>query len=209
MTYGNNNKSVQDDRLIHYVNKTHNLQCGIFGNISDDLGDVIKRNDLSPMVRMAYAYARRAVAAGLLYQGVFSLNDFRHVNDVFKSFQITTGHTVEFQESAFDQAAELTSTYDKRLDRKLLSLLVIGALDLSENSMEPRYLPGAPFSYDYVIDYFVKFSNSHSNNTSASSTPASTENFHRNSSNSTGCCVFLLMPIFFISMYVINYILGG
>ena len=150
---------------------------------------------------MAYAYARRSVAAGLLYQGVFSLDQFRHVNDVFIAFQINTGHTAEFQEAAFDQAAELTSSYDPRLDRNILSLLVVGALDLAKNNTEPKYLPGAPFSYEYVVDYVVKFSKSLSNNQTSNST---TETISKSPSNSTGCCVFLLLPILFIFMLVIK-----
>ena len=193
--YDNQNEYATGGRLIHYVKKTHNLQCGIFGNISDDLGEAINRDDLSPMVKMAYAYARRSVAAGLLYQGVFSLDQFRHVNDVFIAFQINTGHTAEFQEAAFDQAAELTSSYDPRLDRNILSLLVVGALDLAKNNTEPKYLPGAPFSYEYVVDYVVKFSKSLSNNKTSNST---TETISKSPSNSTGCCVFLLLPILFI-----------
>ncbi|MEE1285387.1 MAG: hypothetical protein UHD07_00740 [Ruminobacter sp.] len=153
--FRNNNNG----RLIHYVKKTHNLPCGTFGNISDDLGVSINHDGFSPMVKMAYAYARRAVTAGLVYQGVFPVNQFIYVNGIFKSFQITTGHSVDFQEEAYEQAVELTLSYDRRLDKNMLSLLVAGAMDLVETNTEPQNFPGAPFSYEYVINFVRKFSN--------------------------------------------------
>lgn len=195
-------------RLIHYVNKTHNLQCGIFGNISDDLGDTIKRDDLTPLVKIAYAYARRAVAAGLLYQGIFSLSEFKHVYDVFKAYQIDTGHTVEFQEAACDQAVELLMSYDKRLNKQFQTYIIVGALDLVKTNMDPKtQLPGAPFSYEYVVNFVVNFVNSQANTSSTPST--STKSNSCNSNNSTGCCVFMVLPLLFVSMFCISNILDS
>lgn len=147
-----------NDRLIHYVKKTHNLPCGIFGNISDDLGVSINNDGFSPMVKMAYAYARRAVTCGLIYQGVFPLKQYQYVNLIFKSFQINTGHSVDFQEEACEQAIELTLSYDRRLDRKFFTLLHAGVKDLIQNNIEPINYPGAPFSYEYVINLVQQFS---------------------------------------------------
>ena len=116
-------KENKEQKLVDVVRKTHNLQCGIFGNISDDLGD-LPFSELSPMVRMAYAYARRFVAAGLYVQGVFSYDQYMYICTVFMSFQITTakdanllpGEDVSFQEEALRQAVELLITYDNRFN---------------------------------------------------------------------------------------------
>lgn len=112
-----------EQRLIDAVCKTHNLACGIFGNISDDLG-ALNIPELSPLVRMAYAYARRFAAAGLYVQGVFSHEQYMYICTVFFSYQVTTakdaclrpGEDVPFQEEALKQAAELLITYDHRFN---------------------------------------------------------------------------------------------
>ena len=116
-------KKNMEQKLVNIVKKNHNLQCGIFGNISDDLGE-LQIPELSPMVQMAYAYARRFAAGGLYVQGVFSYDQYMYICTVFMSYQITTtkdanllpGEDVSFQEEALKQAAELLITYDHRFN---------------------------------------------------------------------------------------------
>ena len=116
-------KKNMEQKLVNIVKKNHNLQCGIFGNISDDLGE-LQIPELSPMVQMAYAYARRFAAGGLYVQGVFSYDQYMYICTVFMSYQITTtkdanllpGEDVSFQEEALKQAAELLITYDPRFN---------------------------------------------------------------------------------------------
>lgn len=182
-------------RLIDVVRKTHHLPAGTFANISDDLGAAIGPH-LPPLVQMAYAYARRTVAAGLLYQGVFSLADYQYIYTIFQGFQLKTGHTVEFQEEAFDQAVELLQSYDPRLNKELCRLIVSGAQDLLNNRMP---LPNAQFDYETIINFFLNNINSNTRNgMESSSTQTSTPK--------SGCCVFLTMPLIFT---IITYFVLG
>ncbi len=112
-----------DLRLIQVVRRTSNLDCGIFGNISDDLGKSVT-NAHSPMVNMAYGYARRTAAAALYLQGVFTYEQYLYVCGIFLGLQHSTGHSVEFQEEAYSQAVELMQSYDARLTRDILQWIV-------------------------------------------------------------------------------------
>lgn len=62
--------------LIDIVEKTHNNPVGTFANIYDDLADVTKKHKLTPMLKMAHAYAKRAAAAGLFYKVLFRVKIF-------------------------------------------------------------------------------------------------------------------------------------
>ncbi|MGN1356405.1 MAG: hypothetical protein ACI4VX_01800 [Succinivibrionaceae bacterium] len=136
-------------RLIDVVVKKSNLECGTFGNISDDLGFIENLRFQPARIQMAYGYARRAVAAGLYFQGVFTLENFQHVCMVFQGLQVQTGHTVEFQEEACAQATELLLDYDPRLTKLLMSLMVIMAHKYNTREFQyPRK------SYEAVIDSF-------------------------------------------------------
>lgn len=115
-------------QLIDVVSKKASLPCGIFGNISDDLGFIQNLDQLPPMIRMSYAYARRAVAAGLFLQGVFTYDQFLYVNRIFKQMQVLTGHTVEFQDEACRHAIDLLKTYDQRLDFNFVATITRMAL---------------------------------------------------------------------------------
>lgn len=109
-------------RLVDVVVRSNNLAEGTFGNISNDLGDSIE-NYTTPMLQMAYAYARRSAAAGLFLQGIFSRNMFDHVQQVFQAFQLNTGHTAAFQEKAAAQANELLQSYDPRLTKDVVGFM--------------------------------------------------------------------------------------
>ncbi len=111
-------------RLIDVVKKTSNLDCGTFGNISDDLGNSVT-DAHSPMIRMAYGYARRVMAVALYLQGVFTFGEYTHVNDIFLDLQVLTDHSVPFQEIAYSQALELMQSYDSRFTRDIFSWMVL------------------------------------------------------------------------------------
>ncbi len=107
-------------RLIDVVKKISNLHEGIFANINNDLGEYFTQGNVSrnsPIVLMAYAYARRTAAAGLFVQGVFDRGTYKIASSTFTAMQLHTGHTVEFQEEAARQAEELLGSYDSRLDK--------------------------------------------------------------------------------------------
>lgn len=92
--------------LIDITKKTNNLPEGVFANINNDLNEHIKENH-PPIVKMTHAYARCTASAGLFLQGVFSRTDYMQASKVFKAMQLQTGHTIEFQKEAGDQAEEL------------------------------------------------------------------------------------------------------
>ena len=120
-------------KLIDVVKRTNDLDEGIFANINNDLNESITQNH-DMMLLMAYGYARRTVAAGLYLQGVFNRENYEQASNIFKSLQIKTGQSVEFQEEAASQAIELIQSYDYRLDRKLiLTITSVVALNQTEN----------------------------------------------------------------------------
>lgn len=84
----------------------------IFWDINDDLGkaaDLI--NEQSFEVRMAYGYARRCAIDAMYLQGIVGIDVVQHVGAVFKSLQLNTGHTVDFQRKAFYDAIEFMQSY--------------------------------------------------------------------------------------------------
>ena len=126
-------------RLIYIIKKTNNLPEGIFANINNDLnggllaytdGDINNYEETihaNPLLFMAYAYARRTAAAGLFLQGVFDRENYLRASRIFTAFQVNTYHTtndhVGFQEEAANQAGELLSSYDSRLDKKVIAVI--------------------------------------------------------------------------------------
>lgn len=127
-----------EKRLIHVVRRISNLECGTFGNISDDLGYIEDLENQPPMIKMAYAYARRTVAAGLFYQGWFHYDAFRHVCTVFYGLQLTTGQSVQFQEDAAKQAEELLLSCDRRFNNRFIKLLNTMAIS-NQNELDPVF----------------------------------------------------------------------
>ncbi len=139
-------------RLINTVKKVNNLAEGIFANINNDLNESIDE-DSNIMILMSYGYARRIAAAGLLLQGVFNKNNYIQALNIFKSLQLETGQSIEFQEEAFSQALELVQSYDSRLTKNCVSN-IIGAVE--SNQIENAYNEGKYFNYEYVIQIFLK-----------------------------------------------------
>jgi hypothetical protein len=69
---------------------------------------------------MAYAYARRAAAAGLCAQGIWGQDGFDQSLTMFHALQQSTEHTVEFQKKAAEQSIELFQSYDSRLNKEFV-----------------------------------------------------------------------------------------
>ena len=135
-----------DISLIDVVKKTNNTGLGFFADINQDLGASITMQH-TPIVRMAYAYARRVAAGGLCLQGIFTYDQFLYVVQMFKMSQQITGHTVMFQEEACNQAVELLQSYDRRLDRLFANRLISLLYTQSENLVFPPF----PVHYELVI----------------------------------------------------------
>jgi len=128
-------------RLIHYVSKTHRNAYGVFAEASDDLGD-LKIPNVPPMIQMAYAYARRSAAAGLYYQNIFTRDQYMQIYTVFLAYQHSTGQSVDFQEEAYDQAIEFLQSYDNRITKQVVGLMVTGVETAGSNNVPP----GAPIN---------------------------------------------------------------
>lgn len=98
----------------------------IFININNDLGDAVKNgaDDWPPLMLMAYAYARRAAVAALYIQGIVKDELYDHVKAVFKGMQVKTGHTVEFQEKAFDAAIDYMKGYSPAITKLAIRKII-------------------------------------------------------------------------------------
>lgn len=112
--------------LMDMVKKINHTEYGLFADIQNDLGLYAEEAgmDGDPLILMAYGYARRASAAGLYLQGLWGEEEYTYAKTIFLALQQNTGHTVQFQEDAYTQAIELMHSYDKRLDRQTVSILV-------------------------------------------------------------------------------------
>lgn len=125
-------------KLVDLVKKEYDQPEGIFANINNDLNESATNylDKYSPLALMAYAYARRTAAEGLLLQGVFTREDYNYVSKMFQKMQLQTGHTVEFQEEAAKQALEFLKSYDKRIDKKVMQCL--HAVACNEDTSIPK-----------------------------------------------------------------------
>lgn len=137
-------------RLINIVKKNNNLPEGIFSNINNDLNDSITMNH-DIMILMAYGYARRTVAAGLYLQGVFNRENYNQASNIFKSIQMRTGQSVEFQEEASKQAAELLFSYDNRINKDFIAKTT-GIVEL--NQVMSAYEHNIFYSDEQIIEMF-------------------------------------------------------
>lgn len=116
-------------RLVDVVEKTFQSDF-VFDRVNGDLGaasEVIMKN--SSGIRMSYAYARRIAMAGLCVQGLVKKEVYDHVHSIFKSIQISTEHSVEFQEQALDDAVEFLQTYHHIVTRLFSNAVILIAQD--------------------------------------------------------------------------------
>jgi len=139
-------------RLINVVEKIYNLEEGVFANINNDLNNSIKE-DHDIMILMAYGYARRTVAAGLYLQGIFDRASYKQASNIFKSLQLKTGQSIQFQEEAAAESLELLISYDKRLTKNFVSTIT-SLVEL--NQIESAYDNNR---YFFDEDIFKLFSN--------------------------------------------------
>jgi hypothetical protein len=77
-----------------------------------------------PDIFMAYGYARRTIAGALLIQGVANKDTWNDTVSLFKSIQLQTNHTVNFQEDAAHAADIFMASYDPRINRTVTGLIV-------------------------------------------------------------------------------------
>lgn len=145
--YAEINKKI---RLVDLVVKKYDLEEGIFANINNDLNDAISENT-DILLKMSYGYARRVASAGLFLQGVFNRENYNHAVNIFRSLQLQTGQSVEFQEEAYSQAVELLQKYDNRFN-KVFNSQMISAIEL--NQVESAYEHNKYFTDEQIFDYF-------------------------------------------------------
>lgn len=137
-------------KLIDVVKKINDLDEGVFANINNDLNESINENH-DIMILMAYGYARRTVAAALYLQGIFSRENYLQASNIFKSLQIQTGQSVEFQENAATQAIELLQSYDFRINKNFISQITV-IVEL--NQVESAYDNNMYFTDDQIFNFF-------------------------------------------------------
>ncbi len=147
-------KSTDNIKLVNAVQKIDKAEGGVFVNIYNDLGTYIENagiheNDLR---KMAYAYARRAAAAGLCAQGIWGEQEYSYSLTLFQSMQQLTGQSIAFQEEAYVQAIELIQSYDSRLNKELIS----GIVSMIGNDASLAQKNGMFFSVDELLNMFNK-----------------------------------------------------
>lgn len=152
-----------------------------FVDINNDLGEAAEEiMSSSPMVQMAYGYARRTAVAALYVQGLVNKETYDHVISIFKSLQIQTGHTIEFQESAFAGAAEYMIGYHHLITSFMAKMIVSVSenyeippgqlddaqlfkevLDTAHNEQEARHVSfGNDHGEPRLIEYVVRVNSS-------------------------------------------------
>lgn len=98
---------------------------GAFADLDRDLGLLTKDDlDKSPMVKMAYGYARRMVGYGLYFQGLVDEKHIGHVQNIFEHYQLHTEQTVRFQELASIQALDLLRLYEPAASDSIVGVIV-------------------------------------------------------------------------------------
>ena len=128
-------------RLNDVVERRWKTELGPFEDLNRDLGSFIEANfeACEPVLKMAYAYARRTAAAGLFFQGSIQQNAVKHVQDLFEGLQRLTGQTIAFQREAALQATEIVRSYVPGLTSDHEAVLLnyaregVTALELASN----------------------------------------------------------------------------
>lgn len=146
--------------LKDVVKKRNNLAEGIFANINNDLNDAMTELGYSTensdyeekLILMSNAYARRIVAAGLVLQGVFSIQDFQHAQKMFQSTQALTIHTREFQVLALDLANQFILSYDDRLTLEILQKIFLPVFQNHSDDVGTAKDLGMYYSYEDILD---------------------------------------------------------
>lgn len=115
--------------LTDLVPRRHNTGF-IFVDAMNDLG--FAADDIAGSSKdalMAYGFARRTAAAALYVQGLIDEESFDHAVSIFKSLQVQTEHSVEFQEAASKASIEYLEHYSITIDRMFVTKLLDIALN--------------------------------------------------------------------------------
>ena len=122
-------KSPDQQILLNVVPKV--TQTGfVFWDINDDLGKAANAIMAgTPLVKMAYGYARRASMAALYIQGLVSSDQYAHTISIFKVLQAQTGTTIEFQERAARNSEEFMQTYSHQINGLFVKKVVAISLE--------------------------------------------------------------------------------
>lgn len=119
----------EQERLLEVVSKVTKTGY-VFWDINDDLGKAADSIMAStPLVKMAYGYARRASMAALHIQGLVSEDHYSQVISIFKSLQLQTGTTVEFQERAARHAEQFMQTYTHQINSLFVKKVIAISLE--------------------------------------------------------------------------------
>jgi hypothetical protein len=112
--------------LCDFVEKKNDTGY-IFININNDLGDAVENgaDDWSPLMLMAYGYARRTAVAALYIQGIVEKDVYDYVKTFFKSIQVKTEDTVEFQEEAYAESVKFMTGYSQGISSLLVKKIVL------------------------------------------------------------------------------------
>lgn len=110
----------------------------IFDEINGDLGAVADEiAQSSKRIFMAYGYARRSAAAALYIQGHIDKEAYDYVHSIFKSIQLRTEHSIEFQEQASADAIAYMQTYHPIINSIFIKTMISVAQDYE---IPPGYL---------------------------------------------------------------------
>ena len=125
-------------KLVDIVPKVTHTDY-VYNNIMGDLGhacDDINRS--TPLMVMAYAYARRTAAAAMYIQGLYDRDTFAYVQSMFVNFQKHTDGSVEFQEAAAAESDDFMQTYSTQINGLLTKGLIMIArdYDVSGNQLD-------------------------------------------------------------------------
>lgn len=107
----------------------------VFVDINNDLGDAaeaIMAN--TPLIKMTYGYARRTAALAMYAQGLIDKSVLDHVQMIFKSLQLGTEQSKEFQEKAFEESITFMQTYHWQINK----LNIIGIRKLVDEYEQPK-----------------------------------------------------------------------
>jgi len=149
----------KEKKLVNVVEKKYNQPEGILASINNDLNAFMteslsnSKDYEDKLLAMAYGYARRFAAAGLFLQGVFNRDGYNQAKLVFQGLQLKTGQTVKFQEDAFAQALKYIQSYDNRINREFISLIVITAENDNTISV---YDNGQQITFEKLFEIFDK-----------------------------------------------------
>lgn len=104
--------SQPNPQLMDIVERKASTGYGGYADLDSDLAQLtMPELEKSPLVLMAYGYARRLASRGLLFQGLVDEAHTQQSQQVFVTLQGRTEQTIGFQEAAGAQAVELLMLY--------------------------------------------------------------------------------------------------